>query len=224
MGIEQVWPLFGLRIETPRLVLRTVRDEDLAELADAAIAGVHDPSRMPFAVPWTDAAPDDLRRSLARFHWGLRARTTPEHWWLALAVEHDGRLIGSQDVSAEDFAALRTVTSGSWLTSSAQGRGLGTEMRAGLLQLVFDHLGAEWAESSAASWNTASRRVSEKLGYVPNGVTRIRPRPDEVVEEQRLRLHRDAFVRPAWTAAVTLPREARAQLLPAAAEPAIVRR
>lgn len=213
MGIEQVWPLFGLRIETPRLVLRPVRDEDLEPLASAAIAGIHEPDRMPFAAPWTDAAPDDLRRSLAQFHWRLRAQTRLDDWWLALAVEHDGELIGSQDVRGIDFAALRTVSSGSWLTRSAQGRGFGTEMRAGMLQLAFDHLGAAWAESGASAWNTPSLRVSEKLGYVPNGVGRMRPRPDEVVDKHRLRLHRDAFVRPSWSARVTLPPAARAQLL-----------
>ncbi len=212
MGIEQVWPLFGLRVETPRLVLRTATDDDLAGLADAAIAGVHEPDRMPFAAPWTDAAPDDLRRSLAQFHWRLRSQTGPSDWWLALAVEHDGELIGSQDVRGVHFADLRTIESGSWLTRSAQGRGLGTEMRAGMLQLAFDHLGAEWAESAASSWNTASLRVSEKLGYVRNGVTRMRPRPGEVVDKQQLRLHRDAFVRPSWSATVTLPEPARALL------------
>jgi RimJ/RimL family protein N-acetyltransferase len=213
VGIEQVWPLFGLRVETPRLVLRTVTDDDLEPLAEAAIAGVHDADRTPFAVPWTDAPPEELRRSLARFHWRLRAQTTPADWWLALAVEHDGRLIGSQDVRGVDFAALRTVSSGSWLTRSAQGRGFGTEMRAGMLQLAFDHLGAEWAESGASSWNSPSLRVSEKLGYRPNGIARMHPRADEVVDKHRLRLHRDAFVRPGWTASVTLPRAARAQLL-----------
>jgi len=212
MGIEQVWPLFGLRVETPRLVLRTATDDDLAGLADAAVAGIHEPDRMPFAAPWTDAAPDDLRRSLAQFHWRLRSQTRPDDWWLALAVEHDGELIGSQDVRGVHFADLRTVESGSWLTRSAQGRGLGTEMRAGMLQLAFDHLGAEWAESAASFWNTASLRVSEKLGYAPNGVTRIRPRPGEVVDKQQLRLHRDAFLRPSWSAEVTLPDAARALL------------
>ena len=71
-------------------------------------------------------------------------------------------------------------------------------MRAGLLLFAFDHLGAEWAESSAAAWNEPSRRVSAKLGYRENGVTRARTRPDEVVDEVRVRLHRDDFIRPAW--------------------------
>ncbi|MGN8025141.1 GNAT family N-acetyltransferase [Microbacterium sp. 22242] len=94
------------------------------------------------------------------------------------------------------------VATGSWLTRSAHGRGIGTEMRAALLLFAFDVLGAEWAESGAASWNEASLAVSRKLGYEPNGVTRVAPRPGEAVDEQRLRLVRARFVRPDWTIAV----------------------
>ena len=213
MGVETVWPLFGIRIATPRLVLRPARDEDFDALADAAIAGVHDAGRTPFEAPWTDAEPDELRLALARFHWRVRSQTKPNDWTLIFAVEHEGRLIGSQDLRVKDFGALRTVVSGSWLTRTAQGRGLGTEMRAAALQFAFDDLGAEWAESAASTWNEPSLRVSAKLGYRPNGITRVSPRPDQVDDKQELRLHRDGFVRPSWTAVVALPDAARSQLL-----------
>lgn len=55
-----------------------------------------------------------------------------------------------QDVSAHEFPLLRTVHSGSWLTQSVQGRGIGREMRAAILLLAFDHLGAAAALSEAA--------------------------------------------------------------------------
>lgn len=213
MAIEDVWPLFALRLTTPRLVLRVVRDEDLEGLVDAALAGIHDADRMPFQVPWTDQEPDVLRRELARFQWSLRVRSRPEDWSLPLAILQDGVPIGVQDVSGRDFAARRTVESGSWLTRSAQGRGLGTEMRAAALLLAFDHLGAEWAESSAAAWNERSLGVSRRLGYRPNGVARVHPRGDEVVDELRLRLHRDELVRPEWTLRVEGLDLARPQLL-----------
>ncbi|GAA2917415.1 RimJ/RimL family protein N-acetyltransferase [Microbacterium keratanolyticum] len=198
MKLEDVWPLFGLEIATPRLTLRPVRDEDLPELAQAALAGVHAPERTPFSVPWTDAAPEDLPRNLAAFQWSLRSRMSPQHWTVAFAVHFEGRVVGSQDLSAYDFANRRTVNTGSWLAASAQGRGLGTEMRAALLLFAFDILGAEWAESGAASWNGASLRVSEKLGYELNGVTRVSPRHGEPVDEQKVRLNRARFVRPDW--------------------------
>ena len=40
------------------------------------------------------------------------------------------------------------------------------------------------------------------IGYVRNGVNRVRTRPGEITEEIRLRLHRDDFVRPGWSVGV----------------------
>ncbi len=42
-------------------------------------------------------------------------------------------------------------------------------MRAAVLLLAFDHLGARTARSEAFADNPASLRVSEKLGYAPDG-------------------------------------------------------
>lgn len=67
---------------------------------------------------------------------------------------------------------------------------------------AFDVLGAEWAESGAASWNEASLNVSKNLGYELNGVTRVAPRAGESVDEQRVRLRKTAFVRPDWSISV----------------------
>ena len=202
MRLEDIWPLFGLEIETPRLLLRPIRDEDLPGLVQAALDGIHDPSEMPFGAPWTDASPEELPRNTAAFQWQLRGRVSPGFWHIAFAIHHEGRVIGSQDLSAHQFADRRTVETGSWLTRSAQGAGIGTEMRAALLQFAFDHLGAGWAESSAAAWNDASLGVSRKLGYQPNGVSRVSPRPGEPVDHQKVRLAKDDFVRPDWTITV----------------------
>ncbi|TCK60125.1 GNAT family N-acetyltransferase [Curtobacterium sp. PhB136] len=198
MDLAHVWPLFGLRLVSPRLELRPVRDEDLPGLVEAALSGVHDPARMPFGVPWTDAEPDALARSLAQYHWKLRAGVTPDSWGVSFTVLRDGAPIGVQELHARRFGARRTVESGSWLASAHQGVGLGTEMRAALLTFAFDDLDADWAESSAAAWNDGSLRVSEKLGYERNGVTRSQTRPGETVDEVRVRVARDDFVRPDW--------------------------
>jgi hypothetical protein len=92
-------------------------------------------------------------------------------------------------------------------------------MRAALLLFAFDVLGAEWAESSAAAWNTASLRVSDKLGYEPNGVTRVAPRSGQPEDEHRVRLSRRAFRRPAWMIDTSGEQAALAQLGIAAAGP-----
>lgn len=213
LSLIDVWPLFGLEIRTPRLVLRPVRDDDLPGLIDAALAGIHDPAVMPFSMPWTDQPREQLIRETARFLWHQRAGVTPAEWSVNLAVLLDGVPIGLQDVGAKDFAMTRTVTTGSWLTRSQQGTGLGTEMRAGLLQFVFDHLGAEIAASDAAVWNAASLGVSRRLGYRDNGLHRFVARPGELSESQHLLLSRGDFRRPDWTADVTGVDGARAMLL-----------
>lgn len=209
-----VWPLFGLVIRTPRLVLTPVRDEHLPDLVDAVLAGIHDPGEMPFSVPWTDAPRDILIPETARHQWRLRAGVSVESWTVNFAVLHEGRVVGVQDLAARSFPLLRQVTSGSWLTRSVQGAGLGTEMRAGLLQFAFDHLGATTATSEAADWNAASLGVSRRLGYQHNGTTLVAGRPGEVQRQQNLLLARPDFVRPSWTAEVSGAAAALALLTP----------
>jgi RimJ/RimL family protein N-acetyltransferase len=164
------WPLFGLRVTTPRLELRMPDDEDLAELFEAACAGIHPPGEMPFGVPWTDGLhePGALSRFLS-FHWTSRGAMAPASWSLPFAVLAEGRIVGTQELSADDFAGARSVRSGSWLTVSAQRRGLGVEMRAAVLHLAFAGLGALEARTSAWHDNEASQRVSLRLGYVHDG-------------------------------------------------------
>jgi RimJ/RimL family protein N-acetyltransferase len=189
------WPLFRLRITTPRLELRMPDDEDLVELFDAARAGIHPPDEMPFGIPWTDdlQEPGALHRFLS-FHWTARGGITPTHWALPFAVLHEGRVIGTQDLNAEDFAGSRSVASGSWLTRSAQGRGFGVEMRAAVLHLAFAGLGALEAQTSAWIDNPASQRVSLRLGYVHEG-EQLLARRGEPTRHLRYRLTREAWQR-----------------------------
>ena len=88
---------------------------------------------------------------------------------------------------------------GSWLGRAFHGQGYGTEMRAAVLDLAFDGLGAEYATSEAFEDNVASYGVSRKLGYVDDGVERhvVRGKP---VVGRRLRLDRAG-----WAAARRVP-------------------
>ena len=191
------WPLFGLEIETPRVVLRPPRDDDFPGLLAAIDAGIHEPASMPFLVPWTDAEPGARRQSALQHWWGARSTWSVDDWNLPLAVFLDGRAIGIQAVMGTDFPLLRTVGTGSWLTLDAQGQGLGREMRAAVLEFAFEALGAEVAVSGAFRDNTASLAVSRALGYEPNGVHRHRRR-DEVADTIELRITRERWrnVRP----------------------------
>jgi RimJ/RimL family protein N-acetyltransferase len=192
------WPLRHLVLRTPRLELRPDDDAGLLELADEAHRGVHPPERMPFTQPWTDADPRDLGRGSLQHYWGERARLAPEAWTVNFLVRHEGRVIGMQGLIGADFRILREVETGSWIGMRHQGRGLGTEMRAAVVAFAFDHLGAVRARSAAFSDNAASRRVSAKLGYRPDG-TRWIARRGEPAENVRLVLAADEFVRPGWT-------------------------
>jgi RimJ/RimL family protein N-acetyltransferase len=189
------WPLFALRITTPRLELRVPDDDDLAALFAAARAGIHPPGEMPFGVPWTDDVdkPGGLERFLA-FHWTARGTLSPEHWSLPFAVVAEGSVVGVQELAAHEFAGTRSVSSGSWLTASAQGRGIGLEMRAAVLHLAFAGLGALEAVTSAWYDNPASQRVSLRLGYRQEGEQLI-ARGGEPTRHLRYRLTREAWQR-----------------------------
>ncbi|WP_214402036.1 GNAT family N-acetyltransferase [Pseudonocardia lacus] len=198
MDHPEPWPLRDLVLRTPRLELRPDDDEGLRELVGVAYAGVHDPATMPFLVAWTDADRRYLGRGMLQHFWGERARLDPAAWTLNFLVRHKGRVIGVQGLTGRDFAVLRTVDTGSWIGRAHQRDGIGTEMRAAVLQFAFDHLGATEATSGAFTDNTASLRVSEKLGYRRDGVKR-HVRRDAAATEVLLRLEPDGFVRPDWT-------------------------
>ncbi|MCO5997250.1 GNAT family N-acetyltransferase [Actinoallomurus rhizosphaericola] len=183
------WPLFGLRLRTPRLRLRVPTPADLDALADLAAEGVHDPDTQPFAIPWTDAPPAERARGLLQYHWSEWAAWRPSAWTLNLVVDLDGTIVGTQGLMGTDFSILREVSTGSWLGRRYQGQGIGTEMRAAVLGLAFDGLGAEHAVSAAFADNAASFAVSRKLGYREDGIERrvVRGRPMVV---RRMRLDR----------------------------------
>lgn len=163
------WPLFDLRLRTPRLELRLPTDDDLLELARVARDGVVDEGRTVFMVPWHELPSPAFERQYLLHCWSVRGSWSPAGWNLGLAVVRDGQPIGMQDLMAREFAVRRVVSSASWLGRRHHGLGYGTEMRAAVLALAFDGLGARIAESGYFEGNAPSARVSEKLGYVANG-------------------------------------------------------
>lgn len=163
------WPLFDLVVRTPLLELRHPDDEMCARLADVASPEMFPGGENQFRLDWVSEPPTERRRRTMQWYWRARATISPESWLLTLAVVVGGQVAGVQDLHAERFAALRSVTTGSWLSRNFQGRGLGTEMRLAVLHLAFVGLGAHEAHSSAFETNLASIAVSRRLGYDDNG-------------------------------------------------------
>jgi RimJ/RimL family protein N-acetyltransferase len=177
------WPLFDLSVRTPRLELRIPDDDLIVEMIAVAQKGIHDPGTMPFGAPWTDAKSPEFERNSLRHHWRSRAELTTENWDLNFAVLVDGAPAGSQSAHGVNFAKLRQAETGSWLGREFQGQGIGKEMRAAILHLLFEGLGALRCISGAWHDNPPSLGVSRSLGYEENGVEyrMRRDAPDRLV-------------------------------------------
>jgi RimJ/RimL family protein N-acetyltransferase len=186
------WPLTGLRLRVGQLELRLPDAADLGDLADLAELGMHDPAVQPFSVEWTDVEPAARALSTMQHHWSCWASWRPASWDLNLVAVADGVVVGTQGIGARDYATMREVGTGSWLGTRYQGKGIGTQMRAAVLALAFEGLGADYATSGAFLHNVASLAVSRKLGYRDDGMDRrlIRGKPQEL---RRLRLDRGGW-------------------------------
>lgn len=193
--IGDVLPMLGLRIEAGPIELRGITDADLVTLGEIAGRGVHDPGRMPFTYPWTDADPAELPLNFAQYHWRTRAEFGPDEWVLNLGVWHEGTLVGVQGLDTKKYVVTRTGETGSWLSLEHQGRGLGTAMRQVMCAFVFDHLDAVEITSGAFTDNPASLGVSRKVGYRENGVVRRERRPGELATTVELLLGPEDLVR-----------------------------
>lgn len=207
--LEEVWPPFGLRIESPRLILRQIRETDFPAYIAAASSGISNTGRSPFLSPWDENSPEKMAKNSLSWVWSRRASIGPDQWYLMLGVflkgddAGEGPLIGVQDVGAEKWPVLRTVNSGSWMRRDHQGSGYGKEQRAAMLIWAFDHFGAKYAESSAFDWNTPSNRISQSLGYSQSGTRRVTDAYGRQAEwETHYRMPMKEFLRPSWTVQV----------------------
>jgi RimJ/RimL family protein N-acetyltransferase len=182
-------PLDALRVRTPRLELRLPTEAELVELYEVAAAGIHPPEEMPFAFAWTDHL---TQESFLAHHHSSRETWTPGSWTLDLGTWVEGVLAGVQGIGATAFAENRTIGTGSWLSQRFQRLGVGTEMRGAVVELAFRELGAAAVTSSVFEASTASRRVSEKLGYRVVGQDTQSPRGVPLPHLQ-LRLEREQW-------------------------------
>lgn len=190
------YPLLDVRVSTPALELCGATDELLDQLAEVVRAGKTHADPAPYDDPMSFYEPDpDLRvAKWLRAIWRRRGTVGPDAWRLYFVVMAGGRPVGEQTLTGVNFSALGTVTTFSWLSADERGRGLGHEMRAAILHLAFDGLGAKEAASDAFVDNHGSNAISQGLGYEPNG-SDWATRQGEPALLNRWRLTRDCWER-----------------------------
>jgi RimJ/RimL family protein N-acetyltransferase len=200
--LRAAWPPFGLRLRHRDLELRPATDHDALLIASwiPDLLPAEQQHFMPDLFRSLAAdTPEEMARLELRWIWRQRAEMSPDEWGLSLTVVVDGEPVGVQGLQAAGYRVRRTIASGSFLVSDRRGTGIGTRARAMMLSLAFDHLGALAAESGYMDGNDASRIVSERLGYLPNGAgfhefEGVRCRENRVL----LELDRWRTMRAAW--------------------------
>lgn len=190
--LAQHFPAFRLEVRTPRLTLRFPDDDDLVELAELAIRGVHAHEAMPFTVPWTRVEPPFQQRNTLEFFWTQRTKMQADDWSISLVAVVDGAIVGTQGVFTKEWAVTRSVETGSWLGRDHQGKGFGKEMRIAVLHLAFDGFGAAEATTTAFADNPASIGVTRACGYRANGEDRA-ARDGSVINLCRFVMDEDDF-------------------------------
>lgn len=189
------YPPLNVQVHTPALTLLGATDALLARLVPIVRQGIVT------APPWPFDDPSSLYKDSPEREWSWlqrvwagRGRVTDSFWRLYFVVVVDGEPVGMQDLVGRDFATFGTVSSFSWLGPGLRRRGLGREMRQAVLHLAFEGLGAREAESDAFYDNHASNRVSEAIGYEPNGLDRD-TRKGEPATIKRWRLTREQWAK-----------------------------
>lgn len=148
----------GIRIETPRLILRPWRESDLPDLYEyARVEGV---GQMAGWLP--HGSPEEYRAILDLF---IRERKT-----LALEAKETGTVIGSlgleeREAIPEQARTLCGREIGYVLSREYWGRGLMPEAVAAVSEYCFRVLGYDFLTCAHFTWNHRSRRVIEKCGF-----------------------------------------------------------
>ena len=163
---HRYWPLIDLRIDSADLTLRPMTEADQRAIADLLPGDVE-----------LDPAATRIRPGMSvtrgiivhQAYWNAYATWRPEAWRVSFAASAAGQILGAQELEGNDFPALRTVDTASFLIPWARGRGYGKQMRRAVLALAFGPMGAQAAITSAWHDNHASLGVSRALGYQPNG-------------------------------------------------------
>jgi ribosomal-protein-alanine N-acetyltransferase len=144
-------------LETPRLILRDIRQSDW----DDCHAYATDPEVIRY-MNWGPNTPAVTTKVIGRW---LREQQKWPRAVVNMAVEHraDGRMIGALRFAVIDKAAL-TCDFGYTFNRAYWNQGYATEAAGALLPLAFETLGLRRMLATCDARNTGSWRVMEKLG------------------------------------------------------------
>ena len=147
----------GIRIETERLVLRRMRDDDLADYLDCESQPGH--TLYLSREPYTE---EEARKFIAT------SRDLPldaEGVYLHLAIEHKatGRVIGTSCIKVTS-RAHRQGDMGWFLHAGCRGQGLATEASRAMLEFAFTTLDLHRITAHCDGGNERSLLMAERLG------------------------------------------------------------
>lgn len=165
------FPIYSLRVITPRLTLRVARLEELDQLATSSKDNVLiEETKHFFDVDWTSLDSPEYEQNFFCHNLYNLSQWKKDDWTLNLTIFYKHIPIGSISIKGDDFSNRKELATGSWILKNYRGRGLGSEARAGALAFGFNKLEAETFVSDAHKDNIKSERVSSSLGYKQNGL------------------------------------------------------
>ena len=146
----------NIRIETPRLILRPWRENDLSDFNEyASVDGV---GQMAGWLPHKSM--EESKMILDMF---MADKNT-----LALELKENGKVIGSiglEDIDFPDDRGMQGREVGYALSKTYWGKGLMPEAVKAVIDYCFEKLHYDWLTCGHFVWNTQSRRVVEKWGF-----------------------------------------------------------
>ena len=195
-----VWPLFDLRVRTPRLELRYIDDELATELALLAAEGYPRPSH--HAVR-TSRGPMSSRRELERntmqFYWRCRAETSPKSWSINLATIVDGKRRWDDGADGPRLPDAAPVRNRVVARPRVPGPGHRQRDASRIAATRLHRLRCGIATTGAWHDNGPSLGVTRSLGYAENGHKRMMRRDSRrravAVRDEPSRLRRASAAR-----------------------------
>jgi [ribosomal protein S5]-alanine N-acetyltransferase len=160
------WRFDGLRLDTPRLLLRPLGDDD----APALLAIFSDPRVTQYwsTPPWTDVA-----QALAMVARDRDEMARGESLRLGLQRRSDGLLLGHCSLFRFN-SQCRRAELGYGQGADSWGQGYMHEALSALLEHAFDTLDLNRIEADIDPRNAASQRTLERLGFTREGFLRER--------------------------------------------------